>query len=173
MRNFYLMVGPPGCGKSTYIDQVLRKELMEGEEFPAYFISRDRIIDDISIVTGLTYSEIWQANSGKLIDKAFENVIKEQLASAEKYDCHVIWDQTNLTKKSRARTLSKLKFPMTKIAVNFEPMTLEEVKPRLDSRPGKIITDELYLDMAGRYEEPTLDEGFDFVMQVSPHFLLS
>jgi len=71
----------------------------------------------------------------------------------------VIWDQTNLTAKSRAAKLKMLP-DYYKIAVVFKTPDAEEHARRLASRPGKSIPEGVLRSMAANLELPTEAEGF-------------
>ncbi len=77
-----------------------------------------------------------------------------------------IIDRTNLTVKSRAKFIQKLKLHNYEIEavvfpeVGSEALSKEEWKRRLDSRPGKTIPQEVLDQMVDSYEIPLMSEGF-------------
>jgi predicted kinase len=78
----------------------------------------------------------------------------------------ILWDQTNLTKKSRKGKLLQVPPHYTKVAVFFSIPNLEELQRRLDSRAGKTIPRHVVADMIKSLEEPSLEEGFDLIVKV-------
>jgi predicted kinase len=74
-----------------------------------------------------------------------------------------VWDQTNTSRKSRAKKLLQLS-EYNKIAVFFETPPDVVLDKRLASRPGKEIPDYVMRTMKENLEYPTLEEGFDVIM---------
>jgi predicted kinase len=76
-------------------------------------------------------------------------------------------DRTNLTAKSRAKFIQKLKLHRYEIeCVVFPTPEPEEWKRRLDSRPGKTIPQEVLDRMVDSYEMPLMSEGFTKITYV-------
>jgi len=71
----------------------------------------------------------------------------------------IVWDQTSTTVSSRRKKFNMLP-DYEHIAVVFRTPDKQEHVRRLDSRPGKVIPDEIIQDMIDRFEMPTLEEGF-------------
>jgi tRNA uridine 5-carbamoylmethylation protein Kti12 len=97
---------------------------------------------------------------------------KQLYRDAEKYAAMegpvvVIWDQTNLTVKSRRRKLSMFDSSRwTKFAVSFVP-SKEEWQRRLNKRKeetGKTIPEYVLDEMSKSYEPPMVAEGFDQIL---------
>ena len=79
----------------------------------------------------------------------------------------MIWDQTNVSKKSRAPKLAMVPDHYEKIAVVFATPDDEELQRRLGSRPGKSIPAHIVMGMASSLQQPTYDEGFDDIINVT------
>jgi tRNA uridine 5-carbamoylmethylation protein Kti12 len=81
-----------------------------------------------------------------------------------------IIDRTNLTAKSRAKFIQKLKLHRYEIdcvvfpEVGSEALSHEEWKRRLNSRQGKTIPQEVLDRMINSYEIPLKSEGFDNII---------
>lgn len=152
MPKLYVLVGVPGSGKSTWVDQQdWKKECV--------YVSTDMWVDLEAERQGKTYNEIF-SNYMPLAVKLMCN----QVENSRELGLDIIWDQTSTTIASR-----KKKFDMLpdyyKIAVVFPVPECEEHKRRLTSRPGKVIPQRVIIQMLGDYQPPTLKEGFDEIWQ--------
>ena len=165
---FYMLVGLPGTGKTTWTDWYRRanKEIMLYEagktgnppEPNLTVISTDAIIENIGREYRLTYNQVFDPDTYK-----FAETLSFKLAKiAFERNDNVVWDQTNLTIKSRARKLALVPAHYTKVAVMFiSPGDLED---RLASRPGKVIPSHVLDTMRNTYQPPELSEGFDEIL---------
>lgn len=149
--NMYMLIGLPGTGKSTWWDQ--RKDC---EDSDVVYVSSDAIIERIAAEQGKTYNEVFKDNI-----KAAEKEMYSQVMDAVKADKDVVWDQTNLNKKTRAKKLIMIPDHYRKIAVYFE--VTEDHEARLASRPNKSIPANIIQSMKHNTEYPELDEGFTVI----------
>lgn len=160
MSKLIVLVGLPGSGKSTY----LKNE--------SWQYSPDTFVYSTDI-----YIEAEAASEGKTYDECFQDFIKNatsamdnSLKFAIEKDKHVIWDQTNMTSKKRRSIVAK--FPVSYYRMCYciaPPRSTEEwneLDKRLASRPGKTIPSHVVRSMFNSYEEPELEEGFDFIQIV-------
>ena len=146
-----VMVGLPGAGKSTQIQQYIKED-------PTLFVlSTDNIVESIAVTMGLTYDEAWPLN----IDKATK-MYNEQMARYISENKSFIVDRTNLTKESRLKILSRIPKHYTKIAHVVECSERERAF-RIKNRPGKTIPDYVNLQMVRAYQRPDISEGFSIV----------
>jgi hypothetical protein len=152
MPKFYMLIGVPASGKSTW------RKANAGH---AEIISTDDIIDHRAASMGLTYNEV------------FKDAIKEatRLANDHAYKAFrmnkdVIWDQTNLTPKSRKPKLALVPEHWEKIAVVFLTPDEDEWQRRLAIRPGKSIPQHILIGMRDSMKLPTDEEGFHEVITV-------
>ena len=150
MTKFYMLIGVPASGKSTW-----REKHFDGN---AVVISTDDIIEQTAASNGQTYNEVFKENI-----KFATQLANEQAKAAFAADKHVIWDQTNLTEKSRAGKLAMVPEHYEKIAVFFATPPEEEWQRRLNSRPGKTIPQNILMGMASNLEIPKLAEGWHIV----------
>ena len=147
MSTLYMLIGIPGSGKSTWIEnQSWAKSCVH--------LSSDKFIEEYAESVGKTYNEVFD----EYIKTATQQLNKQAI-TVNVAETDAIWDQTNMSVKSRA---SKLKlFPCyKKIAVVFRVPDPDELARRLASRPGKHISDKVIEDMIKNFQMPTLEEGF-------------
>jgi predicted kinase len=147
-----MLIGVPASGKSTWIKE-------NCDPLGYNLLSTDNYIDSIASEESITYNEAFQkhikqatTNMNKLAQFAFDN------------DRNVVWDQTNLTTKSRKSKLAMVPKHYQKIAMYFVTPNGEEHKRRLDSRTGKTIPYHILKNMIDTIEPPSYDEGFDKII---------
>lgn len=161
----YMLIGVPGSGKSTFVKNMSDfGENSRGKIARSFFVaSTDSRIENMARDMGTTYNELF-----KDAIKFAEMSMYEDISTWTKYNRDIIWDQTNLTKKSRAKKLAKIPAHYHKIAVVFETPSKEELQRRLDGRAGfKDIPEHVMKRMIETFESPTLEEGFD---EIIPHY---
>jgi predicted kinase len=154
MPKFYMMIGVPGSGKSTWI----RNNNSEG----MIVVSSDTYIENQAVSLNKTYSEIFNKHI-KAANTHTHNVAKQ----AFELNLDVIWDQTNVTRKIRAGKLAMVPNHYEKIAVVFATPEHQELQKRLADRPGKIIPQNIVMAMISSLEQPSLDECFDKIITVA------
>lgn len=176
-KNFYILVGPPAVGKSTWI----KKNFVDkGKDFEV--ISNDDIIEKIIYPKyGLTAKDIWlkDPNKSEKAIEAFKEVrkliadrIKEVIT---KRPSNIIIDGINATKRSRAESLriANMVPEYKKIAVKFEfagheDKVLQADITRAKERHGErtpMKPEEIRAKMASiTADPPTTAEGFDEVV---------
>jgi predicted kinase len=142
-----MLVGIPGSGKSTWVNN-------QSWAKSCVYLSSDKFIEDYATSVNKTYNEVFDEYI-----KTAGHLLNKQAITANVAESDAIWDQTNLTVKSRA---SKLKiFPCyKKIAVVFNTPEADELARRLANRPGKSISDAVIASMTNIFEMPTIEEGF-------------
>ena len=152
----WMLIGVPGSGKSTWVDHQL-----ENCDDPPFIASTDNYIEYIAKSQWKTYNEVFKDNI-----KAAEKRMYAQVALATDLDECIIWDQTNLTRKSRAKKLIMIPDHYQKIAVFFPIPDYDELNRRLASRPGKSIPDHIVKNMIDTIEFPDRDEGFKTIYRL-------
>ena len=149
MPTCYMLIGMPGTGKSTWVGHFYEKE-----QHPV-IISSDYFIERFAHLCGMTYNEAFSHVARK---KIAEKLIRKRLKKAVQEGRDVIWDQTNLTIKSRKTKMSML--PGYKFeALVFEKPSQDIWERNLD-RPGKTIPKRVLDQMERSYQTPTAAEGF-------------
>lgn len=144
----YMMIGCPGAGKSTWIKN---QDWLND----AVIISSDNHL--------LKYAEKLNKSITEIFDEYIEvciNHMVDDLNNAINDRKNIIWDQTNLTKNSRARKL-KMVQDYKKIAVVFRQRDFDILSERLKNRKSYPIPDEVLFQMIQNFQEPSEDEGFD------------
>lgn len=147
MPKVYVLVGVPCSGKSTWADS-------QDWALTCARVSTDKWVDFYAQEVGRTYSEVF----ADFMPIAVELMAKEVVAARE-MGRDIIWDQTSITVKSRARKFNMLP-DYEHIAVVFKTPDQEELYKRLASRSGKNIPANVVDSMIDGWEEPTLEEGF-------------
>jgi predicted kinase len=155
MPTLYMLVGVPGSGKSTWI----RSQAFGSD---VHVASTDDIIERIAASQGKTYTQVFQQAV-----KPATREMNQAIAAAFSKEQDVVWDQTNVTAKARAKKLEQVPDSYRKVALFFPTPEAKELQRRLASRPGKIIPPNVMLAMSSTLEMPTVDEGFDEVIVVN------
>lgn len=148
-----MLCGIPCSGKSTYVNKLLTYEYWEN----AVVLSTDNYIEEQAKRLGMTYNEVFQ----DCIDEATRQ-LEMSFVRAKEEGKRIIWDQTNLSIKTRKKKLTKVPSIYKRTAVWFQ-VDLEEALKRNETREGKFIPESILKRMYHQFEIPTLEEGFDFV----------
>ena len=149
MPTMYMLIGVPASGKSTWVEQ---------NKGDALVISTDNLIEMYAADNGKTYNEVFK-DQIKIATKLTMQHAEAAFAGGQ----NVIWDQTNLTKKSRASKLAMVPQHYSREAVFFATPLEEEWQRRLNSRPGKSIPAHILDSMVEMLELPDLDEGWHII----------
>ena len=143
----YQLIGVPGSGKSTWIqNQEWAKDCS--------IASTDMWVELEAERVGKTYSEIFDEYMPKAVKLMANHV---ELARDKGMD--IIWDQTSITLASRRRKFNMLP-DYDHIAVIFKTPEPEELARRLASRPGKTIPDSVMRRMIEGFDPVELEEGY-------------
>lgn len=157
-----ILVGVPGSGKSTWHRIKFGEYLVE-----PYVVSTDKIIEVITKDHGMTYDEGFK----ELIGFA-EKIMWRQITTYLMNGNDFIIDRTNLTAKSRAKFIQKLKLHGYEIECVVFPfpgsadLPREEWFRRLINRPGKTIPPQVLDSMVYNYEMPLESEGFSKITYI-------
>ena len=157
-KNMYIpelvmLCGIPCSGKSTYVNKLLTYEYWEN----SIILSTDNYIEEQAKRLGMTYNEVFQ----DCIDEATRQ-LEMSFVRAKEEGKRIIWDQTNLSIKTRKKKLIKVPSIYKRTVVWFR-VDLEEALKRNGTREGKFIPESILKRMYHQFEVPTLEEGFDFV----------
>ena len=155
---FLMLVGLPGTGKSTW----LTNDYQDVPFVDCVPLSTDAEIEKMCASQGIAYDQGFKL----FIDQA-QKIVNQKMSNAIKNRSDIVLDQTNLTRKSRARKMAQLPKTYKKIAIFFPVPDDTEWKRRLASRPGKCIPQSVLDEMRANLEVPALDEGFDEVVEIN------
>ncbi len=156
MPELVMLCGIPTSGKSTYVKKLKNMKYWEN----AVVLSTDDYIEEYAKRVGQTYNEVF--------DDVIPDATRElelQLIMAKDKGKNIIWDQTNLSKKTRKNKLRKIPSFYARGVVYFE-VSLEEALERNKHREGKFIPESILKRMWHQLEIPTREEDFDYVEKV-------
>jgi predicted kinase len=143
----YQLIGVPGSGKSTWVEnQLWAKDCV--------YISSDYFVEEEAQRQGKTYNEVFKDYVTTAISLMLDRAIEAREAGKD-----IIWDQTSVSVKSRKKKFSMLP-AYEHIAVVFDTPPASELMRRLASRPGKNIPWAVVTSMINGFELPTEEEGF-------------
>jgi predicted kinase len=153
-----MLVGVPASGKSTWVKQFF------AEAHPDWIvISSDDWIEHLGLKSGLTYSQAFSRYV-----KFAEQLMQDDLRYALDGNLNIIWDQTNVSAKSRAKKLALVPKQYVKEAVHFATPDEDELVRRMKARPGKNIPAHVLASMKASLQVPSFDEGFKRIQTVQP-----
>ena len=156
MPTCYQLIGVPGSGKSTWIENQEWAKVKE-----CAIVSTDMWVELEAGRVGKTYSEIFDEYMPKAVKLMANHV---ELARDKGMD--IIWDQTSITLASRRRKFNMLP-DYDHIAVIFKTPEPEELARRLASRPGKTIPDSVMKRMIEGFDPVELEEGYSEIWYAS------
>jgi predicted kinase len=148
MSTVYVLVGVPGTGKSTWIDD-------QDWTQDCVVVSTDLFVEQEARRQGKTYNEVFDDYMPTAVDLMVDQVIQAREAGQD-----IIWDQTSTTVASRRKKFKMLP-DYHAVAVVFATPDPAELERRLSSRPGKLIPWNVMQGMISSFKMPTEDEGFD------------
>lgn len=138
-----MLVGLPATGKSTWTANNILLPIA----------SSDAWVEKLAAAGGRTYSEAFQEVI-KEATRLFDMQVNEHIYAKRDF----VWDQTNLTVKSRRGKLDRLKG--YDVECHVWELTDEEHTRRIASRPEKVIPAHVMQSMKNTYQKPTPEEGF-------------
>ena len=147
MPKVYVLVGVPGAGKSTWVQN-------QDWALGLTIVSTDAFVEHYARAQGKTYNQVFKEYMPTAVD-----LMTEQVVFAREHGHTVIWDQTSTTVNSRKKKFRMLP-DYEHIAVVFKTPAADELAKRLASRVGKSIPDHVMRSMIEGWEEPTLEEGY-------------
>jgi predicted kinase len=152
-----VMVGLPASGKSTRVRELVT---MNPE---AFVYSTDAEIERRCAFNGWTYDQ----GFAEFVDPATK-YMNEQLEIAVRSKQDVIWDQTNLGAKKRAKIVNRMKNAGYRVECEYilfpqGDSQWEDWNWRHKSRVGKTIPSTVLESMMDSFVTPLTDEGFDAV----------
>ena len=153
MLKVYVLIGVPGSGKSTWVNnQTLVEEYT--------YVSTDFWVEQFAKAANTSYTEIFE----KVMPDAIEQML-EQVRLSRNYNSNIVWDQTSTTIASRKKKFKMLPY-YEHIAVVFPTPDRAELDRRLANRPGKVVPVEVVDSMIAGFQMPTLAEGYSQIIIV-------
>jgi predicted ABC-type ATPase len=159
------MVGLPAMGKSTRVRD------MSTIDPDVFVYSTDNILERIAKFLGKTYDEVFEKHIKSATAEA-----DIDLAYAIKERQDIIWDQTNLGVKKRAKIINRMRQAGYQVRCEYivPPASdysgdKEDWAQRLANRPGKTIPQHILSNMIESFVMPTADEGFDMITFYDMH----
>lgn len=160
-----VMVGLPAMGKSTRVRD------MSTIDPDVFVYSTDNILERIAKFLGKTYDEVFEKHIKSATAEA-----DIDLAYAIKERQDIIWDQTNLGVKKRAKIINRMRQAGYQVRCEYivPPASdysgdKEDWAQRLANRPGKTIPQHILSNMIESFVMPTADEGFDMITFYDMH----
>ncbi|NJO63356.1 MAG: ATP-binding protein [Richelia sp. RM2_1_2] len=153
-----MLVGIPGSGKSTWI----RNHMNKHPEKNYVVISSDDIIEELGAAEGLSYTEAFSKYVGQAT-----SMMKSKAIEAFRNRRNIIWDQTNLTPKTRKGKIQQAQ-GYRRIAVVWN-LTDAEWSRRFNKRKteiGKDIPKHVLDNMQKDFTMPSKSEGFEQIIVI-------
>lgn len=162
----FFMCGLPCSGKSHFVDQWVGNSYSYLTDIYPYVLSTDHVIMTVCEMYGVKYSDHFK----NLIGFA-ENMMYYDLDNAIKEGADIFWDQTNLTKKSRAKKIAKFDGTNYRKEIFVFDTPWDVIQERMKARDDWeiIVPDDVMERMRNSFEMPTEDEGWDAVHVVEYH----
>ena len=147
MTNFYMMIGPAGCGKSYYAKTIAKQH-------NAIIVSSDAIRGEL----------FGDENDQNHNAEVFEEVHRRILA-ALKNDQNAIYDATNLSAKRRKAFLTQIPKGVLKQAIVIA--TDYDVILRQNAARERVVPPDVIKSMYLRMQMPRKSEGWDAISYVA------
>ncbi len=165
----YIMVGLPGLGKSTLVED--QRKVYNRIDMDLFVYSTDAILERIAAFLGKTYDDVFEQHIKSATAEA-----DIDLAYAIKEQKDIIWDQTNLGVNKRRKIINRMRQAGYQVrcecVVPPEPGWIDDQKAwayRLRNRPGKTIPQHVLSNMIKSFVVPTAAEGFDMITFYNMH----
>lgn len=160
-----VMVGIPGCGKSTITKQLIQGIKKTDGAHSVFVYSLDSIIEPIANEMSMTYSDAFDEyveSAKKMCDLGLERSIEAGNP--------IVIDLTNVTKQHRKEWIERLSptHRVSAVQLVFVPALHSEAwTKRLDNRENKFIPHSVMSRMLSQFEPVDDSEGFYEVLRVN------
>lgn len=160
MKTYVMLVGTPCSGKSTYA----RKIMDANPDTEIVYLSSDDYIEKKALVEHIDYQSAFALYAKEAIpamNKKFSETVSQE-------NFYIIHDQTNMTVKKRTKMLRALPALTRKFCYIFSESreVINERNTQRYKETGKLIPEYVLNNMFNSYEEPTYNEGWDYIWNV-------
>lgn len=139
-----ILVGPPGCGKSAYAEQLVNE-----------------YDNTIHIASDSIRKELWGDEAIQGDNNEVFSTMNKRTIDALNNGKNVVYDATNMTRKDRAYIISQCpKFVMIEAHIVWAPI---ETCLARDNERGRTVGKEVIDRMLKRFQAPYYDEGIDYI----------
>jgi len=158
-----ILIGSSGSGKSTY-----------AQTLGSVICSTDKYVEEQARILGVSYDNAFHISNSIGIFKKFTKYFYKDIEYCIRYDKNFVIDRTNLGSEMRCRLIIKLrgmarKYGKTIIIKGVYFVIPENViLQRLENRKiieNKSIPAMLVEEQIEKYELPTIEEGFDYLIK--------
>jgi len=158
-----ILVGSSGSGKSTY-----------AKTLGHVICSTDKYVEKQASILGISYDNAFQMSQSIGMFKKFTKYFYKDIEHCIRNNKNFVIDRTNLASKMRFSLITKLremarKYGKTVIIKGVYFVTPENVIwQRLEHRKiieSKSIPEMLVEEQIEKYELPTIEEGFDYLIK--------
>ncbi len=158
-----ILVGSSGSGKSTY-----------AKTLGQVICSTDKYVEEQASILGLSYDNAFQISQSIGIFKKFTKYFYEDIENCIRNNKNFVIDRTNLSSEMRRNLISKLREMERKYGKTIIIKCVYFVTPkkvlwqRLERRKiidNKSIPVMLVEEQIEKYELPTIEEGFDYIIK--------
>jgi predicted kinase len=164
-KYFIMTMGAPGCGKNFWIDNFLATMVADNVD-NWVVLETDAIIEEWAAEAGLTYSESFGKFNFKDVEKEFSKRLNQAIADGK----NIIWNQTNMTIKSRTSKLARIPADYHKRLINFIvssfTLTMQLKKREEETNGAKKIPMKVITQMLSSYQRPDKTEGWDVITEI-------
>lgn len=142
MHNLYVLVGYPGCGKSTFLSQLNLKP-------NDLILSSDKLREEL-------YGFRDQTHNSELFEELHKRAKNHKTGD-------VYIDSTGLSRKDRLKTVNALKSSFNNLYALVILRPIDELVEVNNSRKGteEYIPSSTFKRILGRFQLPTFDEGWE------------
>lgn len=148
MANFYMMVGLPGSGKTTF----------------AHNIEKEAVVISSDIIRKELWGSEEKQGDNKIVFEELEKRVMENLAA----DKSVVYDATNIKAKKRKDFLYRLrKIPNVNTVCMLMSVPYEQCLER-DNERGRVVPEEVIEKMYMNFEVPQIREGWNQINIIQP-----
>jgi predicted kinase len=156
MPTAFILCGPPGCGKTTFRDKFLKIPTLSTDNYLLYIAKQ----------LNISYNEAFK----RYITEATK-VYNEDFTVYARGTTTFCIDRTNVTEKSRAKSLCRIPKEYNKVAIYFEEDIVTCMDRVLD-RTEQPIDQSILSQFWHSYVRPTKEEGFDLIISAKDAELL-